>query len=210
MPEFNTGDMGGTMRLGARVTTLVPYPDGRRSLAQDLYGNAQGVSERHRHRYEVNPALVPRFESEAGFYFTGKDADGKGQRMEIAEIDRAKHPFFFGVQYHPEFQSYPHSPSPPFYGLVLAAAKALEELPLPPDVERGVFENGTPGVSDPALSRSPFPSPFGRVAASGAASSLSLGPSASGNPTSPLVKGSAASSSGGGGVKRPAPGSEDA
>ena len=99
MPEFHTGDMGGTMRLGARVTTLFPYPDGRTSLAQDVYGGVAAVSERHRHRYEVNPALVRDFEEKAGFFFTGRDADGRGDRMEIAELDREKHPFFWCCQY---------------------------------------------------------------------------------------------------------------
>jgi len=162
MPEFTMSDMGGTMRLGQRTTTLLPLPDGKVSLAQDVYGRVEGVSERHRHRYEVNPAYIDRIEKEAGLYFTGRDLGGNGQRMEIAELSRDVHPYFFCCQYHPEFQSFPHSPSPPFWGLVLAAAGELK-LPFPLDVERGVVK-GVPagkrlGTPPATPSRSPFPSP---------------------------------------------------
>lgn len=78
--------------------------------------------ERHRHRYEVNAACVPAFESK-GMRFSGQD--DKGQRMEILELP--DHPFFFGCQYHPEFQSRPARPSPPFLGLLLAAKGRFEE-----------------------------------------------------------------------------------
>lgn len=168
MPEFNTGDMGGTMRLGIRVTSILPLPDGRHSLSQDIYGGCKAIAERHRHRYEVNPALVPRFESEASLFFTGKDSDGKGNRMEIAELDREIHPYFWCCQYHPEFQTFPHSPSPPFWGLVQAAAGKLKEvLPFPFDHERGIVPAGSgpparAGTPPGTPSRSPFPSPFGR------------------------------------------------
>jgi hypothetical protein len=83
-----------------------------------------------------------------------------GQRMEVAELDRAKHPYFWCCQYHPEFQSFPHAPSPPFWALVCAAAKVMHgALPFPLDTERGVFpkKSDTP-PSTP--SRSPFPSPL--------------------------------------------------
>jgi Glutamine amidotransferase class-I len=148
MPEINAAQMGGTMRLGARPTiirrklkadpttnvneatatsgTTVPRT---RSLASDLYGrDVKVIWERHRHRYEVNPEYVQALES-AGLHFTG--VDDRSVRMEIVELDRAIHPYFFAVQYHPEFQSQPHRPSPPFLGLILAAAKELEQnLPL--------------------------------------------------------------------------------
>lgn len=161
MPEFTMSQMGGTMRLGRRTTTLLPLPDGKPSLAQDLYGGVDGVAERHRHRYEVNPAFIDRFEKEGGLYFTGRDLGGSGQRMEIAELSRDVHPFFFGCQYHPEFQSFPHAPSPPFWGLIQAASGQLV-LPFPKDVERGVSSKspakrlGTPPMTP---SKSPFPSP---------------------------------------------------
>ena len=67
------------------------------------------VEERHRHRYEVNPAYIRRFEA-AGLNFVGKDESG--ERMEI--IENSKHPFFIAAQFHPEFKSRPFKPSPLF------------------------------------------------------------------------------------------------
>ena len=61
----------------------------------------------------------------AGLRFVGKD--DTGTRMEIVELDRATHPYFLGTQFHPEFQSRPLEPSPPFLGLILAACGVLEE-----------------------------------------------------------------------------------
>jgi len=119
MPEASATVMGGTMRLGVR-TTVIKDPD---SLAAKLYSGRQHVTERHRHRYEVNPACVPALESR-GLRFTGQDE--RGQRMEIAEL-RTGHPFFFGCQFHPEFQSRPASPSPTVLGFVLASARRLEK-----------------------------------------------------------------------------------
>ncbi|KAG0040730.1 CTP synthase ura7 [Podila clonocystis] len=87
-----------------------------------LYGGEATVLERHRHRYEVNPELVGQFEAK-GLSFVGKDETG--QRMEIVEI--ADHPYFVGVQYHPELLTRPLKPSPPFMGLIMAAAGELEK-----------------------------------------------------------------------------------
>ena len=84
------------MRLGARETVL---KDGSR--ARQLYGKEK-VMERHRHRYEVNPALVPRLE-EAGLEFVGRNTDKSGERMEIVELSHQKHPYFVACQFHPEF-----------------------------------------------------------------------------------------------------------
>jgi CTP synthase len=81
-----------------------------------LYGGANHVDERHRHRYEVNPELIEQIES-AGLRYVGKDETG--QRCEIMELD--DHPYFVGTQYHPEFKSRPGRPSPPFLGLMKAA-----------------------------------------------------------------------------------------
>eukprot|EP00633_Aureoumbra_lagunensis_P007702 CAMPEP_0197320566 /NCGR_PEP_ID=MMETSP0891-20130614/60747_1 /TAXON_ID=44058 ORGANISM="Aureoumbra lagunensis, Strain CCMP1510" /NCGR_SAMPLE_ID=MMETSP0891 /ASSEMBLY_ACC=CAM_ASM_000534 /LENGTH=564 /DNA_ID=CAMNT_0042812037 /DNA_START=206 /DNA_END=1900 /DNA_ORIENTATION=- len=120
MPEIDKHHMGGTMRLGARDTLLVSQsPKDEPSLAAIIYGQDKDrVTERHRHRYEVNPQLVPQLEN-AGLRFIGKDESGS--RMEIIELPRSVHPYFFGVQYHPEFLSRPQKPSPPFFGLILAA-----------------------------------------------------------------------------------------
>ncbi|KAG8590656.1 hypothetical protein GDO81_006832 [Engystomops pustulosus] len=116
MPEHNPGDMGGTMRLGKRKTVFTTSA----STLRKLYENVDFVEERHRHRYEVNPQLIPQFE-EKGLKFVGHDTDG--QRMEIIELK--DHPYFVGVQFHPEFSSRPMKPSPPYLGLMLAASGKL-------------------------------------------------------------------------------------
>ena len=132
MPEIDEKVMGGNMRLGARPTTVYRGnpANGLVSLAYDVYGiNAEketdNVFERHRHRYEVNPVYVSKFEAN-GLSFSGKD--DKKERMEIAEIDRSEHPFYFGTQFHPEFKSRPNRPSPPFYAFIATTCGALEEL----------------------------------------------------------------------------------
>ena len=114
MPEISTTHMGGTMRLGARQTHLVSG-----TLAHQLYSYQSVISERHRHRYEVNPDFVDRL-SAGGLIFSG--VDDKRIRQECIELPSSVHPFFFGVQYHPEMKSRLLKPSPPFYGFVKAAA----------------------------------------------------------------------------------------
>ncbi|CAH1113403.1 unnamed protein product [Psylliodes chrysocephalus] len=118
MPEHNPGQMGGTMRLGKR-TTIFKASDNN-SRIKLLYGNKEQIDERHRHRYEVNPDYIKRFE-EKGLHFVGVDVDQK--RMEILELEN--HPYYVAVQYHPEYLSRPLNPSPPFLGLVLAAKDRL-------------------------------------------------------------------------------------
>jgi CTP synthase len=101
---------GGTMRLGAYECTLKPG-----SLAHKLYGRPL-ISERHRHRYEVNNAYRARFE-ERGFV-----ASGVNDQLGLVEvIELEGHPYFIGCQYHPEFQSKPFQPHPLFAGFVRAA-----------------------------------------------------------------------------------------
>jgi len=112
MPEISKTHLGGTMRLGSRPTLWQVDECKIRSL----YGEGDSVDERHRHRYEVNPDLIEQIEA-AGLKFVGKDETG--QRCEIFELDG--HPYFVGVQYHPEFKSRPNRPSPPFLGLLQAA-----------------------------------------------------------------------------------------
>ena len=112
MPEISKTHMGGTMRLGTKPTPfLVDDCKVRR-----LYGGAEHVDERHRHRYEVNPDLIEKIEAE-GLVYVGKDETG--QRCEIMELEN--HPYYVGTQYHPEFKSRPNRPSPPFLGLLKAA-----------------------------------------------------------------------------------------
>ena len=117
MPEISKTHMGGTMRLGAKITPFVVDD----CKIKRLYGGLDAVSERHRHRYEVNPDLIDRIEA-AGLVYVGKD--DTGQRCEIMEL--MDHPYFVGTQYHPEFKSRPGRPSPPFLGLLKAASGQLE------------------------------------------------------------------------------------
>ncbi|PPD86871.1 hypothetical protein GOBAR_DD16182 [Gossypium barbadense] len=117
MPEGSRTHMGSTMRLGSR-RTLFQTTD---CVTSKLYCNAQSVDERHRHRYEVNPDMIEVLE-EAGLKFVGKDETGK--RMEVLELPG--HPFYVGVQFHPEFKSRPGKPSAPFLGLILSAKGQLE------------------------------------------------------------------------------------
>jgi CTP synthase len=123
MPEIDKTTMGGTMRLGSRVTKFTHpiFEDGSTSILQRLYKNADLIHERHRHRYEVNPEYVNQIH-EGGLKLVGRDETG--ERMEVAELPG--HPYYVGVQYHPEFKSRPLNPSPPFHGLVLAAIGKLD------------------------------------------------------------------------------------
>jgi CTP synthase len=116
MPEISKTHLGGTMRLGARPTLW--QVEGCK--IRTLYGEGESVDERHRHRYEVNPDLIERIE-EKGLVFVGKDETG--QRCEIFEL--SGHPYYVGVQYHPEFKSRPGRPSPPFLGLLKASTGQL-------------------------------------------------------------------------------------
>lgn len=105
-------DMGGTMRLGEYPAHLK-----KGSIAAKAYG-AEKISERHRHRYEVNPAYIDQLEA-AGWIFSGKSPDGR--LMEISELPKDVHPFFVGVQFHPEFHARPLDPHPLFTAFVKAA-----------------------------------------------------------------------------------------
>lgn len=116
MPEHNTGQMGGTMRLGKRKTLFKT----EQSILRRLYGNQSFVEERHRHRYEVNPTVVSQLEAK-GMKFVGRSEDG--ERMEIMELEG--HPYYVGVQYHPEYISRPMKPSAPYLGLLLASTGKL-------------------------------------------------------------------------------------
>lgn len=108
---------GATMRLGAHDVTLDPE-----SATAKLYGDTT-VSERHRHRYEVNPGYIEKFEA-AGLKFVGR-SDG-GRRMEILELQG--HPYFVASQFHPELKSRPLRPSPIHLGLVRAATKVASRV----------------------------------------------------------------------------------
>jgi CTP synthase len=110
-------DMGGTMRLGAYPAHL-----SEGSVVAAAYG-ASEVSERHRHRYEVNNAYRGQL-SDAGLVFSGVSPDGT--LVEFAELPRSVHPFYVGTQAHPEFKSRPAAPHPLFLGLIAAALQRKE------------------------------------------------------------------------------------
>lgn len=145
MPEHHPGKLGGTMRLGLRPT--VWQPDSQWSRLRALYSASPSTAakpiaavngaatagqstlsdahilERHRHRYEVNPSYISTLEKE-GLTFIGKDETGV--RMEIIELK--EHPWFVGVQFHPEYLSRVLSPSKPYLGFVAASAAMLPEV----------------------------------------------------------------------------------
>ncbi len=104
-------DLGGTMRLGGYECDLA----GKGSLAGQIYGTER-ITERHRHRYEVNIAYADQL-AEAGLVISGLSPDGRLPEI----VERPDHPFFIGVQFHPELRSKPFDPHPLFTGFVRAA-----------------------------------------------------------------------------------------
>ena len=151
MEDVDQEVMGGTMRLGlqptlfepgtewSKIRTLYNRPqpsteqmDGAVKTGKQLSPRAslaldpRVILERHRHRYEVNPAYVERLEAK-GLQFIGRD--DKGLRMEVVELSKDHgHPYFVGVQFHPEYLSRVLEPSKPYLGLVAASAGCLGEV----------------------------------------------------------------------------------
>lgn len=158
MPEIDKNIKGGTMRLGLRPTlfqegsdwsklralykmqeeskptaplsngTTNPLPNGTTADGPVVEAPSSNrpplvVNERHRHRYEVNPTKVDTLTA-AGLHFVGKDETG--QRCEIVEL--RDHPWFVGVQFHPEYLSRVLRPSKPYLGFVAASAGVLPEI----------------------------------------------------------------------------------
>ncbi len=122
---LNSGDLGGTMRLGLYTAAL-----GEGTLAAELYGT-RSIDERHRHRYEVNNAYRTQI-ADAGLVFSGTSPDGS--LVEFVELPRDVHPFYIATQAHPELRSRPNDAHPLFAGLVAAAldrqkASRLFDLP---------------------------------------------------------------------------------
>jgi CTP synthase len=135
MPDQQGVDMGGTMRLGLWPCRLTP---GTKTAA--AYGVPE-VAERHRHRFEVNNAFRSLL-AEAGLIVSGASPDGN--LAEIMELE--DHPFFIGVQFHPELRSRPTNPHPLFRDFI-AAAKAT----LPEGSQRELPLNGTVAVDEEAV-----------------------------------------------------------
>ena len=111
-----TSDLGGTMRLGGQQCRLAEGSLARRCYGQDI------ITERHRHRYEVNNGYVDRLR-EAGLQFTGESLDG--QLMEVVEVKG--HPWFLACQFHPEFTSAPLGGHPLFTGFIQAAIENSQQ-----------------------------------------------------------------------------------
>ncbi|GAA0547931.1 CTP synthase [Paractinoplanes ferrugineus] len=120
------GDLGGTMRLGAYPAVLTEG-----SVVSGVYGDVTEISERHRHRYEVNNDYRDKL-AQAGLIFSGTSPDGR--LVEFIELDPSVHPYFVATQAHPELKSRPTRPHPLFDGLVKAAVEyaAADELPVEP------------------------------------------------------------------------------
>lgn len=122
MPEqkkiLAEGNYGNTMRLGAYPAILKSG-----TIARRAYGESR-ISERHRHRYEVNPQYIAEIE-DAGLKFSGVSPSGR--LMEIAELPKSAHPFFLGVQFHPEFKARPLNPHPIFTEFIRAASSGKKK-----------------------------------------------------------------------------------
>ena len=112
--KIKNKNYGGTMRLGAWPAALK-----NGTIAEKAYGEKK-ISERHRHRYEVNPEFIKQIEDK-GLVFSGTSPDGL--LMEIAELPKKDHPFYLGTQFHPEFKSRPLSPHPLFSEFIKASIK---------------------------------------------------------------------------------------
>lgn len=148
MPEGKRERLGGTMRLGLREThfqigsewsklrALYGNSMSKRVLVNGHTGNGSSpplsatsdakapiILERHRHRFEVNPAFIKQLAAH-GLSFVGKD--DQGERMEIIELK--DHPWYVGVQFHPEYLSRVLEPSKPYLGFVAASAGCLDEI----------------------------------------------------------------------------------
>ncbi|HSX66204.1 CTP synthase [Nocardioides sp.] len=118
------GDLGGTMRLGSYPAKL-----GKGTLAHEVYGE-ELITERHRHRYEVNNAYKAQLE-DAGMVFSGINPDL--DVVEFVELPKDVHPYYISTQAHPELKSRPTRPHPLFAGLVKAAIARQRELRIPID-----------------------------------------------------------------------------
>ena len=116
MPDHNSENMGGTLRLGAYPCVITPD-----TLAHRVYGKTE-ISERHRHRYEMDISFKEKLAA-AGMIISGCSPDGR--LPEIIELEN--HPFFIAGQFHPEFQSSPYTGHPMFNAFIAAASRHKHE-----------------------------------------------------------------------------------
>ncbi|MEA5097824.1 MAG: gamma-glutamyl-gamma-aminobutyrate hydrolase family protein, partial [Burkholderiaceae bacterium] len=113
-------DLGGTMRLGAQTCAVKPG-----TLAAEIYGNV--VTERHRHRYEANNHYLERVEKAGLLVSARTPSENLCEIMELPRTGENSHPWFMGVQYHPEFKSTPRNGHPLFISFIQAALKHKQE-----------------------------------------------------------------------------------
>lgn len=137
MPEVEARATGASLRRGERVTPVVR----KDSMLAAMYGGADAILERHRHRFEVDPTFVPELLAAAPDVIFAGIGD-EGRRHSTLELARDRHPFFFGSQYHPEFKTQITSPSPPFAAF-LAAAEGV----------RATFAAAGPGAATPTVAQ---------------------------------------------------------
>jgi CTP synthase len=124
MPEIDRNTMAQNMRLGTRSMKVQPN-----TLVSRIYHGVELIQERYRHRYEFNSAEYKEVLESKGYVFSAVDVNEPDRRMECVELSpEMKHPFFVGVQFHPEFQSRPARPAPCFVSFLKAA---IERKSLP-------------------------------------------------------------------------------
>lgn len=119
MPDISRGQMGNNMRLG---THSVHITDPNSHLSR-MYKGARIVHERHRHRYEVNMKLYDRFMKDGRLSFVASDTTEYNADTRVEAVEVKDHPFFVGVQYHPEYRTLPTDPAPTYLGFLSACAK---------------------------------------------------------------------------------------
>ncbi|KAF1961967.1 CTP synthase-like protein [Byssothecium circinans] len=140
MAEIDKETMGATMRLGLHPTLF--QSNSEWSRLRKLYHGKEEILERHRHRYEVNPEYVGKLEK-GGLSFIGKD--DLGVRMEVIEIK--DHPWFVGVQFHPEYLSRVLDPSRPYLGFIAASSNQLNRITAEYQEGANSLVNGVDGLS---------------------------------------------------------------
>ena len=144
--------LGGNMRLGGFDVQVKTG-----TMACEMFGGAEMIRLRFRHRYEVDPRYIEKLET-AGMVFSGKSP--KYPIMQILELPTSAHPYFVGTQAHPEFTSRPLSPDPMFVGLVRAALERAYAGCLPEGVQQALSnlqasKQPLPSQNTPARNRQP-------------------------------------------------------
>ena len=120
MPEIDQNNLGGTMRLGSKLSYSNNDKLTFSSKLLKLY-NSSEIHERHRHRYEINPKYIDQFK-EHGLIpvIFDKNNENNNDKIRCEAIELNDHPYYVAVQFHPEFKSTPYHPSPPFLGFILS------------------------------------------------------------------------------------------